>query len=369
MIYCANPSEQFKSYQEEIEAAVLDVMRGNQYILGEQVEKLEVEFANYIGVKYSVGVANGTEAIELALRALNIGPGDEIITVSHTATATVAAIDACGAQPVLVDIEDDFYCIDIDKINSAITEKTKAIIAVHIYGQPVDILAISEICKDNKLFLIEDVSQAHGAKINNKKLGSFGIVSCFSCYPTKNLGAIGDAGLITSNNEDLIHRIKMLREYGWKTRYCSEIPGRNSRLDELQAAVLRVKLKYLDNANNQRRVLATIYTENLKNIGVKVPLIRNSAEHVFHLYVIRISQRDKFKNFLNNKGIFPGIHYPIPIHLQPAYFHRVRTPSLMTRTEAAALNVISLPIYPELQVEDLMKIINEIESWVSRFGN
>ena len=245
MILCSNPSEQFKSYQSEIELAVSTVMRSKNYILGEQVSLLEGEFAEYIGTSSAIGVANGTDAIEIALRSLNIGYGDEVITVSHTAVATVAAIEASGAKAVLVDIDPNFYTLNPNQLEMVLTKRTKAVIAVHLYGNAVDLDSVLSFCKANKIFLIEDVSQAHGAKYKGKRLGSIGDIGCFSCYPTKNLGAIGDAGLVTTNNLDLAEKVRMIREYGWQNR-TSILQGRNSRLDEIQAAILRIKLKYLE---------------------------------------------------------------------------------------------------------------------------
>ncbi|SVC10349.1 uncharacterized protein METZ01_LOCUS263203, partial [marine metagenome] len=264
MILCANPLAQFQSYQAEIEEAVLTVMRGNRYVLGDEVFSLEQEFADYVGTTAAVGVANGTDAIELSLRALGIGSSDEVITVSHTAVATVAAVEAVGASPVLVDVESQFYTLNPSQLEEVTTSKTKAVIVVHLYGQAANMEAIQSFCCKHNLFLIEDVSQANGAKYNGKRLGSIGDIGCFSCYPTKNLGAIGDAGLITTNNTNLATKIRMLREYGWNERI-SEFSGRNSRLDELQAAILRVKLKYLDADNEKRRQLAQYYTANLSD--------------------------------------------------------------------------------------------------------
>ena len=226
MILCSNPSEQFKSYQSEIEQAVNSVMRSNSYVLGEQVGLLEQEFAEYIGTSSAIGVANGTDAIEVALRSLNVGYGDEVITVSHTAVATVAAIEASGAKAILVDIDPKSYTLNPQYLEKVLTKNTKAVIAVHLYGNAVDLDTVLSFCRSNKLFLIEDVSQAHGAKYKNKRLGSIGDLGCFSCYPTKNLGAIGDAGIVTTNNLDLADRVRMIREYGWKNR-TSMLPGRN----------------------------------------------------------------------------------------------------------------------------------------------
>lgn len=357
MIICANPSSQFQSYQAEIEAAVLRVLRGNRYILGQEVEALECEFADYIGVGHAIGVANGTDALELALRALDINPGDEIITVSHTAVATVAAVEAAGAVPVLVDVEPDFCTLNPTQLAEVLTPRTRAVIAVHLYGQAADMDAIGAFCQKHNLALIEDVSQAHGAKWEGRRLGSIGRIACFSCYPTKNLGAIGDAGLVATSDEKLANKVRMLREYGWQQRYVSDIAGRNSRLDELQAAILRVKLRHLDEDNEKRRALAAYYTKCLAGQPLHLPAIRENAEHVFHLYVARTSNRQDMMDHLKTNDIHAGIHYPIPVHLQPAYKGRLRTARSMEVTEKLAREVLSLPIYPELSMEMAERVV------------
>ena len=362
MIICANPSEQFKSYQAEIEKAVNSVMRGDRYVLGIEVASLEQEFADYIGTTSAIGVANGTDAIELALRALNVGPGDEVITVSHTAVATVAAIEAAGAIPVLVDVEADFYTLNPIQLKEVITPKTKSVIAVHLYGQSADMDAITSFCHQHNIFLIEDASQAHGAKYKGQRLGSFGEIGCFSCYPTKNLGAIGDAGLITTSNNDLATKIRMLREYGWEDRI-SKYPGRNSRLDELQAAILRVKLKHLDTDNKKRCKLARYYSDKLSELPIQLPLIRAEAESVFHLFVVQVEHRQDLLATLKKEGIMAGIHYPLPVHLQPAYKGRVLTAKNMSNSEKLAQRIISLPIYPELSICDAKKIVSVLKNF------
>tara|TARA_B110000967_G_scaffold209987_2_gene269258 strand:+ start:20085 stop:21191 length:1107 start_codon:yes stop_codon:yes gene_type:complete len=359
MIYCANPSSQFKSYQSEIEASVLSVMRGNNYVLGKEVHDLEQEFANYIGVSCAIGVANGTDAIEIALRALDIGPGDEVITVSHTAVATVAAIEATGAKAVLVDIELEFYTLDVFQLDEVFTPRTKAVIAVHLYGQAADLDKIDAFCKKKNIFLIEDVSQAHGSKYKGKLLGSFGKVGCFSCYPTKNLGAIGDAGLITTNDSDLENKIRMIREYGWKNRI-SQLSGRNSRLDEIQAAVLRIKLKYLDVDNQKRNDLASTYSKLLSHTPLELPKIRPDGQHVFHQFVAQVENRSQLINHLFERGVQPGIHYPVPIHLQPAYKGRISLASKMSVTEKIAQKIISLPVYPGLTTQDANTVVSAL---------
>ena len=365
MILCANPSAQFQAHQEEIEAAVLRVMRGNRYILAAEVEALEKEFAEYIGASHAIGVGNGTDAIEIALRALEIGFGDEVITVSHTAVATVAAIEAVGAIPVLVDIEPEFYTLNSVQLPDVLTEKTKAVIAVHLYGQPAEIDTIQRFCQQHSLALIEDVSQAHGAKWNGKKLGSIGDIACFSCYPTKNLGAIGDAGLITTNRSDLAEKAKGLRAYGWvKNHYISESPGRNSRLDELQAAILRVKLRYLDQSNADRAKIADRYRTELSKVReLDLPKVRSGERHVYHQFVVQSHLRNELQQFLQSHDVLAGIHYPEPVHLQPAYRERIRCHDDMSVTERVKNNILSLPIYPELGTETQNVVTDVIRSF------
>jgi len=362
MMYCANPSAQFKSHQAEIEEAVLSVMRGNCYVLGNEVENLEQEFARYIGTQEAIGVASGTDAIELALRALGIGLGDEVITVSHTAVATVAAIEATGASPVLVDIEPEYYSLAPSQLEVVVTPSVKAVIAVHLYGQAADLDEISIFCKQHDLFLIEDVSQAHGATYKGKRLGSIGSVNCFSCYPTKNLGAIGDAGLITTNSAELAVKLRMLREYGWHNRI-SEFPGKNSRLDELQAAILRIKLKYLDESNEKRRQLADYYVKHLAGLPIQLPKIRSETEAVFHLFVIQVQNRSELMCYMQERGIQLGIHYPVPVHQQAAYKDRVRTAKDMHVTDDVANNIVSLPIYPELTFSEIDSVVNSMKEY------
>ena len=361
MIVCANPSAQFQSYQTEIESAISRVLLSNRYILGPEIEALEQEFADYIGTSHAIGVANGTDALELAIRALDIGPGDEVITVSHTAVATVAAIEAAGAIPVLVDVDPDFFTLNPEQLQEVLTSKTRAVIAVHLYGQAADLDAIGNFCLTHGLALIEDASQAHGAKWKGSRLGSIGHIGCFSCYPTKNLGAIGDAGLVTTNDEKLAHKIRMIREYGWQERYISDIPGRNSRLDELQAAILRIKLRYLDADNRKRCALATHYTECLAGQPLHLPVVREHVEHVFHLYVARSDNRQNLMDHLKAHDIHAGVHYPMPVHLQPAYKGRIRTARSMQVTERLSKEVLSLPMYPELSLAMAEQVVATVK--------
>lgn len=364
MILCSNPFEQFKSYQPEIEKAINSVLYSNTYVLGEQVDKLESEFAEYIGASYAIGVANGTDAIEIALRSLNIGFGDEVITVSHTAVATVAAIEATGAKAIFVDVDSSSYTLNPSQLHISLSKQTKAVIAVHLYGNSADLDSILNFCKTNNLFLIEDASQAHGAKLNDDRLGSIGDLGCFSCYPTKNLGAIGDAGLITTNNSELAQKVRMIREYGWKDRI-SMFAGRNSRLDELQAAVLRVKLKYLDSDNQKRRDLANFYYEKLSMLPILLPKICSNVEPVFHLFVIQVENQMNLIDYLKDEGVSASIHYPLPVHLQPAYRDRVSNSEDLKVTENIVKKIISLPIYPELTISDAKKVTD----LVSKFYN
>jgi dTDP-4-amino-4,6-dideoxygalactose transaminase len=362
MINFANPSSQFYSYQAEIEEAVLRVLRGDSYILGPEVEALENEFAAYIGTNNAIGVASGTDALKLAIRALDLGWGDEVITVSHTAVATVSAIEAAGAVPVLVDVDPDYYTLNPIQLAEVLSPRTRAVIVVHLYGQAADLDTIGEFCSENNLIMIEDVSQAHGAKWHSKRLGNIGHISCFSCYPTKNLGAIGDAGMVTTNNDKFAQKLRILREYGWKKRYVSDIPGYNSRLDELQAAILRIKLRHLDDDNEKRRALAAKYTFLLGD-SVHTPRSRRGEEGVFHLYVVRASNRENLMAHLKLRKIQTAIHYPVPVHLQPAYRGRIRTARSMEITERIAREVLSLPMYPELRVDQVGQVAEEITNF------
>ncbi len=366
MITCANPKAQYLSYEEEINAAINSVLNGSSYILGDQVSLLEKKFSDFIGTNFSVGVANGTDAIEIALRALDIGVGDQVITVSHSAVATIAGIEACGASPVIVDLEEDFYTMDPNLLKAALNPKVKAIIVVHIYGQSSSMNQIVDFCNENNLYLIEDCAQAHGAYYEDKRLGSIGDIACFSCYPTKNLGAIGDGGLITTNSHELASKSRKIREYGWVNRV-SEIKGRNSRLDEIQAAILNVKLKYLDSDNYKRNQIAKVY-DHLSCENFQVPKRRQNADHVFHLYVCRTPYRDDLIQYLQDFDVFPGIHYPLPIHLHPAYKGKVDLGSKTSITESIAKEIISLPMYPELKISEAQMIVELVKSFNEKYA-
>lgn len=362
MILCSNPQAQYLSYKKDIDAAISRVLDSGWYILRNEVRSFEEEFASYIGVTHGIGVGSGTEAIHLALTTCGIGPGDEVITVSHTAVATISAIELSGAIPVLVDIEPDFYTIDPDKIESAITSHTKAIIPVHIYGHPVDMYPIVEIAEKFNLKVIEDCAQAHGATYKGKHVGSIGDIGCFSFYPTKNLGALGDGGMVVTNNEKFAEKAKLLREYGWSERYVSHFAGWNSRLDEIQAAILRVKLKHLDEDNSKRVCIAELYSKELEMCDIILPKQRKDSAHVYHLYVIRSERRDILLGFLKEKGIGVLIHYPVPVHLQPAY-RSLHGCDKMPETEKSSKEIVSLPMYPELSLEEIKTVINSIKAF------
>lgn len=365
MIPCSDPRAQYLSHKEEIRAAIDRVLEGNRYVLGEEVAAFEKEFARYIGVDHGIGVANGTDAIHLALKALGIGPGDEVITVSHTAVATVSAIRLTGATPVFADIERDFYTLDPAGLSAFITPRTKAIIAVHIYGQSADLGAIQALAKKHGLKIVEDCAQCHGATNQGRKLGSIGDIACFSFYPTKNLGAVGDGGMVVTADAALAAQVRLLREYGWASRYVSSCEGWNSRLDELQAAILRVKLRTLDQDNSARAGLAGIYATALKDSGLLLPKERAGGTHVYHLYVIRSRSRDALQKWLTDQGVNTLIHYPIPIHQQPAYTAYAQGRAL-PETEAASREVLSLPIYPELPPAHAQAVASAVNAFKER---
>jgi dTDP-4-amino-4,6-dideoxygalactose transaminase len=362
MILCSNPKAQYNAYKDEIDSAVKKVLESGWYVLGEEVALFEKEFAEYVGVPYGIGVGSGTEAIHLALASCGIGRSDEVITVSHTATATVAAIELTGATPVLVDIEPDFFTMNPDKLQAAITPRTKAIIPIHMYGHPADMDPIMQIAKKHNLRIIEDCAQAHGAMYKNKRVGSFGDMACFSFYPTKNLGALGDGGMVVTSNEVLAQKASLLRQYGWAQRYSSHFAGWNTRLDEIQAAILRIKLKHLDADNAKRAAIAQLYDEGLSNNGKILPQKRGDSTHVYHLYVMRSENRDELLTHLRENDIGAAIHYPAPIHLQPAYENLSGHDNLPV-TEQICKEIISLPMYPELPQSDAKKITETITAF------
>lgn len=358
MILCSDPHAQYLEHKEAIDSAISRVLNSGNYILGPETQAFEREFSEFTQSKYCSGVANGTDAILLALKACNIGDGDEVITVSLTASATAAAIYQAGAKAVYVDVDPESYTLDIEQLQEKIGSRTKAIIPVHLYGHPAEIGAIMDIAAEHDLYVIEDCAQAHGATYKGRRVGSFGDLGCFSFYPTKNLGAIGDGGAVVSSNRSLADKVKLLREYGWKDKFNSSILGWNSRLDEIQAAILRVKLKKLTHLNQRRSDLADIYNRELRGLDLILPTVKEHCSHAYHLYVIRMSDRDGLMAHLKKEGIFAGIHYPVPVHQQAAYSS---TGTSLKRTDAYCNEILSLPIYPELghKIEAVYSAVKE----------
>lgn len=359
----ANPLAGYLAHRGEIDDAIRRVLADGRYILGRETALFEEEFAAFIGAAQAVGVGNGTDALELALRACSIGAGDEVITASHTAVATVAAIERSGAVPVFVDIDPATYTIDASQIEAAITPNAKAILPVHLYGHPADMPAIIDIACRRDLRVIEDCAQSHGAAIGSRKTGAWGDLAAFSFYPTKNLGAFGDGGTVVTSDARLAERTRLLREYGWRQRYVSEAPGMNSRLDELQAAILRVRLRYLEQDNQRRRQWAELYCDQLDGTCLRLPSTTEGFTHAWHLFVVAHKDRDGLQEFLRERGITSTVHYPVPVHLQPAYRGRLSPRCPLPRTEKVARQVLSLPLYPELSREDVLAVVQAILDW------
>jgi len=355
--------QSYLAYKEEIDKAIFRTLSSGTYIMGTEVAGFERSLAEYLGVKYAIGVGNGTDAIQIGLRAANIGPGDEVITVSHTAVATVAAISQSGAKPVLVDVNPRTYTLDPEQLPIVFSERTRAVIPVHLYGHPVDIRPIMDFCQEHNLTVIEDCAQSHGASIGGKKTGSFGDVNAFSFYPTKNLGAMGDGGAVVTDDPNLAKQCRAIRQYGWLERNNSKIPGINSRLDELQAAILSVKLHYLETENKRRQRIAQLYDENLPN--VETPHRNAGVTHVFHQYVIQTQYRNELQNHLAAQGISTQVHYPIPVHLQDTYRGSVKTAGSLHCTENLCTRILSLPMHPWLEDEDIMEICKSINQFFS----
>jgi len=355
--------KQYEDIKNEIKGPMDKVIASGGFILGEDVSLFEQEFADYCGVKLGVGVNSGTDALFLACLACGIGKGDEVIVMPYSYIATTLAISMTGAKPVFVDIEEKTYNIDVSKIEEAITKNTKAILPVHLYGHPVDMDPLLEIAKKYNLKVIEDCAQAHGALYKDKKVGSFGDAACFSFYPTKNLGAFGDSGMVITNSEEIKQRLLLLRDYGRKGRYEHIIRGYNSRLDTLQAAILRVKLKHLDEWNENRRKNAHLYTKLFKEnkIDLVLPYEADYARHVHHLYTIRLKDRKKVMEKLAEKGIRTLIHYPIPIHLQEAYKDLGYKKGDFPVSERCCEEILSLPMYPELSEEEIKYVVESLK--------
>ncbi len=342
-------------------------------MLGDEVAAFETELAAYLGVKQAVGVASGTDAIELALRVAGIGPGQAVITPSHTAVATIAAIERAGARPVLIDVDPLTYTIaatDVEAVLSSRREfggcRPAALIPVHLYGNPADMPALLDVAARHGLRVIEDCAQSIGAKIGDRRTGTFGDLAAFSFYPTKNLGAFGDGGLVATNDRELAARLRALREYGWQQRSVSSFAGVNSRLDEIQAAILRVKLKRLDADNARRSAIASRYAAGLNRPGIMIPTCSDEVTHVFHQYVIRTAGRDELRRFLEERRVGTAVHYPLPVHRQPAYRDRGLTAGTLARTEKLCDEILSLPMFPQLSDADVDRVIGSISEWMTR---
>ena len=352
---------QHADLRSELTDAMGKVLEAGDFVLGGEVSRFEEEFSAYCGVEECVGVASGLDALAISLRALCIGAGDEVILPANTFVATALAVSQIGARPVLVDVDPYLYNIDVEKAESAITSRTKAIIPVHLYGQIANMEAVSELAAAHSLVVLEDAAQAHGARQDDRRAGSVGVAGCFSFYPAKNLGACGDGGALVTSDPDVARKARMLRNYGSEEKYLHETCGHNSRLDTIQAAIVRAKLKYLDGWNAARRRVANTYERLLSEVeGVVTPVTAENNEHVFHLYVIQVDERDTVIQTLNDKGIGALIHYPIPVHLQPAYTELGLGEGSFPVTEMLAKRIVSLPMYPGLSEESIEFVCDEV---------
>lgn len=352
----------FYKYQKEFEEKVLGVLRSGWYILGKEVQAFEEEFAAYTGASYCAGVASGLDALWIAFRVLGIGKGDEVIVQANTYIASIMGITINGATPVLVE-PDEYFNIDASKIEEKITDKTKAILVVHLYGQASNMGPIQELCKKYHLKLVEDCAQSHGAKYEGKSTGTFGDIGCFSFYPSKNMGAFGDAGAMVTNDKKIIDDIKVFRNYGSEKRYYNKVVGANSRLDELQAGLLRVRMAHMEEITEEKRRIAVRYTEGIKNPLIQLPHVRQGADSVWHQYVIRCAKRESLIEYLNDKKIGTIIHYPIPPHLSEAYQYLGFKKGDFPITETYAEQVLSLPIYNGITEEELEYVINALNNF------
>ena len=366
MIPQSNPKAAWLERREEMNAAIQRVLESGWYILGQEVESFENAFSVAMGAGWSVGVANGTDAIEVALRALGVQAGDRIATVSHTAVATVAAIARIGAVPKFVDVDPLRYTLEPASLDALLRTsdgaKVKAVVVVHLYGQPADMDEILEITRPRGLPLVEDCAQAHGALLHGRPVGSLGDLGCFSFYPTKNLGALGDGGAVTGSDRELGEALRLLRTYGWKERYTSERFGVNSRLDEIQAAILRVGLAHLENDNHRRRAIAARYDRELAGMDLELPWQDNNSRHVFHQYVVATDNRDELQERLKALGVGTLVHYPKAVHQQPAYDDLALRPVGLPHTERLVGRIISLPMYPQLTDAEIGQVVEALHA-------
>jgi dTDP-4-amino-4,6-dideoxygalactose transaminase len=363
MIPLVDLTAQYHSIKKEIDEAVLSTLESGHFILGPAVTKLEEGVASYLGVDFGVGLASGTDALVLALRALNIGAGDEVILPAYTFFATAGTVMSVGAKPVFVDVDPQCYQIDVNKIEEVITSNTKAIIPVHLYGHPAEMNSILEIAREYGLKVIEDNAQGFGAEYLGRKTGSFGDIGCLSFFPTKNLGAFGDAGMVVTNDPALAERMRMLRTHGWKKKYYSEEVGYNSRIDALQAAILQAKFPHVDSWNEKRRELARRYTEQLAPLGIVTPIEQEWGRHVYHLYIIRSEKRDELQAFLKQKGIAAEVYYPLPPHLSVPCKKLGYKEGDFPHAEKAAHQTLALPLYPELTLSQQDEVIAAVKAF------
>ena len=362
MVDFVSLKRQFDCYAEEYETVALRALRSGWYIMGKELETFEAEFANYLSMKYCTGLNSGLDALSLAIRALDIGPGDEVIVPANTYIASVLGITENGATPVLVD-PDEYFCLDPKKAETAITPRTKAILPVHLYGQPCDMKAICAIAEKHELYIVEDCAQAHGARLNGQLIGTFGTIGCFSFYPTKPLGALGDSGAVVTNDPILADKLRKLRNYGSGVKYVNELEGVNSRLDEVQAALLQVGLKHLEEGNAYRNRIAKRYLNEIHNPLIALPRIRGNANHVFHIFAVLCAQRDALQQHLLDCGVKTQIHYPIPPHLQQCYARLGHRQGEFPISERYANEELSLPIYVGMPEEDVDPVIDAVNSF------
>ncbi|MBR4659236.1 MAG: DegT/DnrJ/EryC1/StrS family aminotransferase [Clostridia bacterium] len=362
MVEFVKLKRQYDLFANEYEEAALRAMRSGWYIMGNELKAFETQFAQYTGVGYCVGLNSGLDALTLAVRALGIGPGDEVIVPANTYIASVLGVTENGATPVFVE-PDEFFCLDAEKVEAAITPRTKAILPVHLYGQPCEMERICSIAKKHGLYVIEDCAQSHGARINGKLTGTFGTIGCFSFYPTKPLGALGDSGAVITSDPVLADKVRKLRNYGSGVKYVNELDGVNSRLDEVQAAILQVGLRHLDEGNEYRRRIARRYLEGIRSDLVTLPDTRPGAEHVYHVFAVLSEHRDELQKYLLDKGIKSLIHYPIPPHLQECYARLGYGKGSFPISEAYAQNELSLPIYVGMPDEDVEAVIDAVNSF------
>jgi len=364
MLLPADPKASFLAHAGEIRAAIESVLASGHYILGPEVEGFEMEFSAYQDGGYTIGVANGTEALELALRAAGVMPGDFVATVANTVTATASAIQQIGAVPVFVEIDPATMTMSPVALAAVLARETaiKAIVPVHLYGQPTDMVSLLKVAERHGVKIVEDCAQAHGAAQAGRKVGTFGDLAAFSFYPTKNLGALGDGGAVFTRDEKLATQVRLLRQYGWRERYISEVPGRNSRLDEIQAAILRVKLRYLDSENAVRRSLAGRYLARLDGTALRLPVTGAGTTHAFHQFAVRTPRREALRSGLLEREISCGVLYPVPVHRQPAF----ADPALvLPETERACAEVLCLPCHPALTLADIDRVSDEILGWLA----